>query len=360
MRRAMLMFAGLSLLMCARLHAAEVSIEQIAYGGWPNCYRLSNGESETVVTTDVGPRIMRFGFIGGQNLLKEYPDQLGKTGGEAWRIYGGHRLWHAPEEKPRTYAPDNSPVATAVKGRTLTLVQPVEEMTGIQKSMTISMESDTNAVTIVHTLTNENPWDVRLAPWALTVMAPGGRLIVPQEPSISHADKLLPARPLVLWHYTDMSDPRWTWGKRYIQLRQDDTVEGAQKIGVWNTPGWVAYSLEGELFLKRFPSYADAEYPDFGSNFETYTGKGMLEAESLGPLTTLAAKGGAADHTERWFLFKCEPGETEEAIDVNVLPLVEQSTSVIVRQIESEAQEGTGKAGRDVLLRAWGVQAAAK
>ncbi|HQE81357.1 MAG TPA: hypothetical protein PLM14_00070 [Candidatus Hydrogenedentes bacterium] len=360
MNRALFVLSGLSLLACGMSHAAEVFIEKTVYGGWQNCYRITNGEIEAVVTTDVGPRIMRFGFVEGQNLLKEYEDQLGKTGGEEWRIYGGHRLWHAPEEKPRTYAPDNGPVAAAVTGGILTLVQPVEETTGVQKSLAISMEPDANAVTIVHTLKNENPWDVTFAPWALTVMAPGGRLIVPQEPYISHEEKLLPARPVVLWHYTDMSDPRWTWGKRYIQLRQDDAVEGSQKIGVKNAPGWAAYSLNGELFMKRFPLDADKEYPDFGCNFEAYTAKGMLEIESLGPLVALAANGGTACHTERWFLFKCQPGETDDAINADVLPLIEESGAIIARQIMAEPQDISEDLAREHSLRMWGVMRNAK
>ena len=371
MKRATITCLGTWLLVLFPVWAAEVTIEKTAYGGWPNCYRLTNGEIEAVVTTDVGPHVMRFGFVGrhvvdalkrgyrfgfvgGQNLLKEYDDQLGKTGGEEWRIYGGHRLWHAPEEKPRTYAPDNSPVAAAVKEGVLTLLQPVEERTGIQKTIAVTMETDANALTIVHTLANENPWDITLAPWALTVMAPGGRLILPQEPHIPHAEKLLPARPVVLWHYTDMSDPRWTWGRKYIQLRQDDAAEGAQKAGVRNSLGWAAYSLDGDLFLKRFPLYADEAYPDFGCNFETYTGRGMLEVESLGPLTSIAANGGTVYHAERWFLFKCRPGETEESIDANVLPLVEQSNAAIARQLEEESA-ANGAPRRKLLLRAWGI-----
>ena len=52
--------------------------ERTQYGGWPNCYRLSNGTVELIATADVGPRIIRFGFTGGQNLFAEFPDQLGK------------------------------------------------------------------------------------------------------------------------------------------------------------------------------------------------------------------------------------------------------------------------------------------
>ena len=45
---------------------AEVKVEKTGYNGWQNCYRVSNGQIELIVTGDVGPRIIRFGFVGGQ------------------------------------------------------------------------------------------------------------------------------------------------------------------------------------------------------------------------------------------------------------------------------------------------------
>ena len=99
-------------------------MEKIVYTGWPNCYRLANGLVELVVTTDVGPRVIRFGFVGGANVFKEYDAMLGLTGGDEWRIYGGHRLWHAPEGKPRTYCPDNGPVQIEEHPGFVRLIQP--------------------------------------------------------------------------------------------------------------------------------------------------------------------------------------------------------------------------------------------
>ena len=80
----------------------SITIERIEYGGWPNCYRFSNQRIELIITTDVGPRVIRLGFVGQDNEFKEYPDMLGQTGGKEWRIYSGHRFWHAPEQQDRT------------------------------------------------------------------------------------------------------------------------------------------------------------------------------------------------------------------------------------------------------------------
>lgn len=300
-------------------------MEKIAYAGWPNCIRLSNQEVELVITTDVGPRVIRLGFKGGQNLFKEFEDQLGKTGGDEWRCFGGHRLWHAPEVDPRTYAPDNDPITYRWDENTLSLIQPMEKTTGIQKRILITLDANENHVRIVHRLINRNAWDIEAAPWALSVMAPGGRAVLPQEPYKPHPEYLLPARPLVLWHYTDMTDPRYTFGTRYIQIRQDPKATTKQKIGLRNSLGWAAYELKGEVFIKRYALDAEAQYPDFGCNTEIYTDPNILEVETLGPLTRLKANEGKVEHVEDWYLFKAKIGEDDESLDKTLLPLVKQT-----------------------------------
>src|SRR5437660_12721163 len=92
----------------AILHA-QVKVEKVNYKGWPNSYRVSNGQIELIVTGDVGPRIIRFGFVQGQNVLKEFADQLGKSGEKELQLRGGDRVWKAPEDAVATWAPDNAP-----------------------------------------------------------------------------------------------------------------------------------------------------------------------------------------------------------------------------------------------------------
>lgn len=302
--------------------------EKVNYGGWPNCIRLANGKIELIVTTDVGPRVIRLGFVGGQNLFHEWKDQLGKTGGDEWRPYGGHRLWHAPEQMPRTYAPDNDPVQYTWDGKTLVLTQKVESTTGVQKQIEIILSPDEPYVKLVHRLLNKNLWDIEAAPWCLTFMAQRGRAIFPMEPYIPHSEYLLPARPLVLWHYTNMRDPRWIWGTKYIQLKQDPTVppddRGKQKVGMLNKQGWMAYVRNGEVFIKRYAYDPHATYPDYGCNTEVFTNADMLEMETLGALSKIPA-GGSVDHVEHWFLFRSEIGTDEADIDAKLLPLVQQA-----------------------------------
>lgn len=296
-------------------------MRKINYGGWANCIELSNGQIDLVATTDVGPRVIRLGFAHGKNLFKENPDQMGKTGGEKWTSYGGHRFWHAPEIMPRTYAPDNLAIEHQWDGRTLKLIQPVETSTGLQKEIEITLDDAQNRVSVLHRLTNKGPWAVEAAPWALTVMEGPGRAIFPQEPFVK---QLLPVRPMALWGYTDMRDARWIWGTKFVQLHCDPAAKAPQKIGMMNTLGWAAYCREDDLFIKRFPFDAKASYPDFGCNCESYTSGDMLEVESVGPLAKIepCAK---AEHTEQWFLFKGKISSDEAALERELIPLVKQT-----------------------------------
>jgi hypothetical protein len=300
-------------------------MEIVDFGGWPNCIRLSNAKVELVATTEVGPRIIRLGFVGGQNLFKTYPALLGRTGDPKWLSYGGHRLWHAPEVVPRTYSPDNGPVEHEWDGATLTL-SGTDAPNGIEKELRLTLDPTAPRVEVAHRLINRNPWTVEFAVWAISVMAPGGRAIYPHEDFLPHREVLVPARPLVLWHYADMSDPRWTWGRRYIQLRQDPSATTEQKVGMLNRKGWAAYLLEGEALIKRYPYEPGAIYADMGCNTETYTDPEMLEVETLGPLTRLEP-GAHVDHVESWLLAKVECGPTDADIDAHLLPLVGETTA---------------------------------
>ncbi|MBA2701116.1 MAG: hypothetical protein H0U58_05355 [Chloroflexi bacterium] len=295
-------------------------MEMTEFAGWPNCVRLSNPSIDLVATTDVGPRIIRIGFVGEQNLFTVFEDSAGQTGGDEWHSYGGHRLWQAPEAWPATYTPENDPIAHTWDGTSLTL-NTLDRVNAVEKSMRLTLAASEPSVEVVHRLVNRAHEAVELAPWALSVMAPGGRAVFPQEDYRPHPEWLDPARPIVLWRFTDMSDPRWTWGRRYIQLRQDPNATTKQKAGFLNTKGWAAYLLGGDVFIKRFDHEAGASYPDFGCNTETYADAAMLEVETLGPLVRLLP-GEHVDHVERWSLHKATIGEDETEIDEKLLPVI--------------------------------------
>ncbi|HTN86128.1 MAG TPA: hypothetical protein VL242_20650 [Sorangium sp.] len=276
-------------------------MEIIPYGGWKRAARLVCGDTELVVTLDIGPRIIRYGVIGGPNELSEIPEDLGATGGTKYRFYGGHRLWIGPEDEQRTLQPDNEPVEHREENGAH-VFRPAPDKYGMQKELRITADAAAGRFVLDHAIENHGAYAVEFTPWALTVMAAGGECLFPHAPFVPHPVGLLPARPLVLWPYVDMSDSRWTWGKRVLRLRQV-AGKGPQKVGTLLSQGYAAYANHGNVFLKRFPFVEGATYPDMGVNFETFTNADMLEVESLGPLQRVEP-GARAQHRETWYLIK--------------------------------------------------------
>ncbi len=159
----------------------DVKIEKISYGGWNNCVQIINGIVDLIVTIDVGPRIIRYGFLHKENEMCEVESMRGLTGGDEWRIYGGHRLWHAPESRQRTYEPDNNPVAWEKIPDGIKTIQDVEKKTKIKKEMEITLSSGKSMVRVLHRLTNSGQWPVELSVWSISAMATGGKEVIPQS-----------------------------------------------------------------------------------------------------------------------------------------------------------------------------------
>lgn len=327
--------------------AGTVNIEKMEYQGWKNCYRMSNGEVELIAVADVGPRLLHFGLVGSRNVLFVDPKTVGKTGGDTWVSYGGHRLWAAPELVDVTYYPDNFQVDVEIEGNKLTLTAPPEvtdpvlraqykanqdilkqmedpafrKSVRFMKQMIVTL-SEAGEVTIEHKITNGGLKTESIAPWALSVMTAGGIGIFSTPPYAPHGPgHFLPEQALFIWSYTDLTDPRLKFMEKYITFQQDPAAEKPIKFGFSQTRGWTGYALEDQLFVKKLDYYPGETYPDMGASVEIFTNSEMMEIESLGPLVNLKP-GETTYHRERWQLYKIEPvTQTEESLDKVILPL---------------------------------------
>lgn len=311
-----------------------VTIEVVPYGGWKQALRLANAEVEVIATLEVGPRVLRYAHLGGPNLFKEIPEQLGTSGEAAWRMRGGHRLWTAPEDPAHTYALDNGPTQHGVEGETAWITCPAPDSTGLERTMRLRLEPSGSRVSIDHVIRNRGSQTHRIAPWALTVFAPGGTGIFPLPAYAPHpgderasAEAFAPQLTLALWSYFRFNDARFSFGDRYVCIKQDPEAKRPAKIGAALTDAWAAYHLQDTLFVKKVPWQAHVTYPDKGCNFETYTDAGILELETLGPLVDLPA-GASVSHLETWMLHRgvsLPDPRDEVALDRTLAPLTGSS-----------------------------------
>lgn len=272
---------------------------------------ISNGVVEAYVTIDVGPRIIRYGFVGGQNFMcdnrnagaprcdEKFQNFFGA--GKKWEILGGHRIWTSPESYPETYYPDLDPVKYEITQYGAIFTPKAEKENGIQKQLEIKMDPDDTNMQIIMRITNIAPAPQEFSLWGLTVSAVGGTLIIPMN---TNDTGLLANRNISVWPYTDLSDKRLHFGNRYVTLRQDTNIAQALKLGFDLNNAEVFYCLNDDIFLKKYETrHTKEKYPDNNCSFETYACDSFLEIESLSPLRTLKL-GETLFLTEHWALHK--------------------------------------------------------
>lgn len=251
---------------------------------------------------EAGPRLVRLYLTGSdRNLLAELPNvEPVETTYGSFQFLGGHRLWHGPENLPRTYVPDSEglEVEEIETGQAWRLTGALEKPTGIQKEIEVRLHTDRPAITLTHRLHNRGLWAMELAPWAITQLPLGGVAVLPQTTTTLDENGLLPNRQLVLWPYTRWNDLRLEVDDDYILVRAVPQLPPV-KIGYFNRQGWMGYLDHGVLMVKRFQPLPDHAHVDFGSNAECYVNNKFIELETLGPLTRIEP-GEPAVHIESW------------------------------------------------------------
>jgi hypothetical protein len=251
------------------------------------------------IPSNIGPRILFLAHKKNpdENIFAVFKKSGVKTSEGFWKIFGGHRLWSAPEAEPRTYSRDDAPVEIEEGSGRVRITGPVEKENSIQKQIEITTHGC--GAEVLHKIQNTGRWPIRTACWALSVMAPGGFAAAALKPA-KGGNRLLPDRRISLWPYTDLADERLVLDKDYIFVGQKPEIAKPFKIGISAEPGICAYFLKGVVFLKKF-NIKEGEHPDFGCNTEIYSCGEFLELETLGPLRIIEP-GAVIEHREFWSL----------------------------------------------------------
>ena len=282
-----------------------------SYKDYGKVVEISNGIIEAYVTIDIGPRIIRFGYVDGQNIMCANRAGLGRLEDDAyhaffgenrrWESFGGYRVWVTPEGYPETYTPDDRPVAYEVKGDSVVFTALPDEEVGILKTVTIKMAENTADMTVNATVKNISGKDKEFAVWVIAVCDAGGNLIVPMN---TNNTGLLHNRAISIWPYTNLGDSRLYFGKKYVTIKQDVEATCPCKLGFDLNEGTVHYVLGDDIFTKRYDAkHGELPYPDGDCSFETYTNKVMIEVESLSDIKNVP-NGGTNEITEYWSLSK--------------------------------------------------------
>lgn len=284
-----------------------IKITNVQFSTFGNCLQITNGVVVVRVTTDIGPRIIYYGTTDEDNMMYTDDEGLNKRPsqflddnygkGEVWRIYGGHRLWKAPEDEA-SYQPDHNKVEVTMLDNGAEFFSGNDKVTGIGKRIKVTM-AENGDVTVEHSFVNCGDKPLNVALWALSVMNKDGVAVIPMS---KEDTGLLANRNLVIWPYTDLEDDRLQIKQNYISMRQRTDCKGPMKIGTLNTEGVVYYIRNNKLVEKIYDkAKRDGNYVDYSCSTELYTCKDFIEVESISELVNIPV-GGKATHTEKWSL----------------------------------------------------------
>lgn len=265
---------------------------------WGRVLWLENDVLEIGVALDFGIRIVHLSCIGMENLYYVQPNDLSDnfTSGE-WRVYGGHRLWMAPESTD-SYCPDNAPVSYELQDDGVMITQNPDPALLIRKRIRISFLED-GGVVLDHSIENLSDKTITGASWGVNTLDGGGIANI----NFNGERGFNPKRVVSLWGLTNLHDPRVKFCKDRVTATHMADITDYFKIGLYVQPGEAILENKGQKMTINFQVPPMDACPDGGCNFELYLCSRFMELETLGVQTEIAP-GKTAEHREIWHLQK--------------------------------------------------------
>lgn len=280
--------------------------KKTSFGKRSLCYEITTNNLKMIVTADVGPRILFFGFKDGENVL--FHDEEEKLSIGEMKLYGGHRFWISPESKD-TYSPDNTPCKVIENENSISFIS-YDPNTKIEKNLTI-LEKNSRFI-VRHILTNKGTLLYSGAIWALTCIPPKKGIIF--FPWGNKGEWKL--KKIVYWQ-------KWA-GAASTNIKSSQFVPEEDlflvypsgetgKVGTTGYEGFVGVTTENYTFIKKFNFIDGAIYPDDNCAIQVYTSENFCEIETLSPLYTLLPNVEYI-HDEEWILLphKVDPKKGDE------------------------------------------------
>jgi len=269
-------------------------IDVTSWGPWQRAYRLTDANVEMIVVTEIGPRIVALRVNDQPNVL--FQDQ-GAIGRGDWRIYGGHRIWMAPETEA-SYAPDNQPCTVTVDDDALVVEAPIDPWSKLQKVLVISAAGGVFSVRNI--MRNTGVMLATGAVWALTCVRPDAKVFFPWgRPGNWRMKKIC---YWTSWcggaQGSQVQSPQWHPTEELFIIEPTGEVG---KVGTNGEEGWLGaiFPAATTTFYKQFVRQEGATYLDDGCAIQSYTCKDFIEMETLSPHAVINP-GEELAHEELW------------------------------------------------------------
>lgn len=259
---------------------------------------LTNGSAEVGVALDFGIRIIHLSCVGMENLFYQQPldcsDGFSKPTG--WKLYGGHRMWLAPQNQ-QVYHGDNSPIHYTLLENGVVVTQDFDPLSGLEKELTI-LFTDDGHIRLNHRFYNRTDHVITGASWSINTFDRGGKATVHFEGS--DRSDLTPRRIVSLWGNTNLGDPRLLFTEDSLTVTHTP-LDAFFKLGLYSKTGTAIFENKSQRLTLSFGTPPIEALCDGGCNFELYMCSKFMELEPLGKITAIEP-GQYASHWEDWYL----------------------------------------------------------
>lgn len=291
---------ALSFLFLGGFLFAQLIVKQANYKGWPNSLILERGDARLVIVPGIGGRIMEFS-LRGKNPIWQNPAEYGKVYPvtNVWHNYGGYKTWNAPQSVwgwPPDPFLDFGRVNVEIIPNGVRIYGAPSLEAGIMFIKEVTLLEERGKARIVERMRNISNREVRWSIWDVTQVATPCFVVFPAEKNSKF--------PEGLYFFDEQSRKSSQWkikdGLVIVNYKGE-----TGKIGLDSSSGWMLYLKDSIAYVKRFPTFPRAEYPDEGCSVEVYTNSKdlpYLEMEILGPLVTLEP-GEEYSTWEEWHLW---------------------------------------------------------
>lgn len=271
-------------------------VRLIDYAGWKNCIHITNTVFEAVLTTEVGPRIIRFARVGGPNMLWLDEFTAGQTEEtKTWRAYGGHSFDAVIDGDPYL-PPENAPVAYELT-KDGVIFETVEK-NGVAKTIAVRM-CRRGGLEIKETIANNGNEPRTVVVNGNTLLHGGGVAAMP----LKKEDELLFGSVC----------PKVQRGENLALVEHDESEANGYKLLFNLDELWCGYFSKGNLFIMTSPKM-DEPYAG-GVNLSLEASPRRFRMSSYSPEKVLQP-GESVLHTEVWNIFTgmpCPSGEEKAA-----------------------------------------------
>ena len=283
-------------------------VSRLAFRGFEDCYRLSNGTVDVVLVPESGGRVLCYG-LDGKNILYADPQADAGRRAPAARVFqDGGRFDIGPEKHPHTPIPPRpllwrGPWTATIGGpRTVVLTSVKCPATRVQITRAFTLAADSSHLLVRQTMTNVSDAPTEWCFWSRTLAAGGGTCVVPLNRASTfpkgYARYLWGGKPI---ETAEPEEPRLRTVDGMLVLRA--VGESSLKVGLDSSDGWMAYACDGLLFAKRFRYVPGGVYNDaLGFSAAIYLNEKMCELEPISPRAVLGP-GESYTFDEEWWLF---------------------------------------------------------